>query len=361
MYCDCRSCRAQRAIRRTRHALRRRAKRLILGLVVVVLTTGGLTAGAIAAQRAIFPPEREAWFSNLLTLAQKADAEFDTLDAKWAEVGPQNWAELRELVREIVYQIGEEGATEQSVLPTDLVFMDFGPGARSAVAGRYYANLGAISLNERYLTSAWADQSWLGVLVHELVHAQGYFVGSSPTLESQTEIVAAEVLAAMANLNYPGARAELLDGLRRDALSMAYYIARFGGSPIHTTYVDDLVIPGSFDADPALMARLDAVRAAVFTPTELARAEKRIRWWNEQPVAYRNMLSKYVVTTLTMELDAACGSGSMSESFQQYRLIGQITSAGSSLGLSWGVAVSRPPFQTDDLAYVLKDELGYCR
>src|SRR3989304_817781 len=219
------------------------------------------------------------------------------------------------------------------------MFADFGPGRRSAVAGTYSPPEGFIVLNERYLTPAWGGESWLGPLINGLVTAQGYLVGDSSTLESQTESVATEVLAAMANLNYPGARAELLDGLRRDALAMAYYIARFGGDPIHTTYTEDMQFSG-WNSDPVLMNRLAAARQAIFTPTELARSDKRIRWWEERPAEYVQVLGKYVVTTITMELDAAWGSGTVAEAFQQAEFLNpepQLTWGGA----AWGVRERR--------------------
>ena len=352
--CSCLSCRTQRVMKRW-------AKRAAFGLIVVSLVGGLLVAGA----RVAFPPEREAWFGRLLVLAQKADAEYDTLTPA---ADPESWSELYLLVKEIIYQIEEEGATTQLIRPASVMFADFGPGRRSAVAGTYAVIAGAIVLNERFLTPAWGDSSWLSTLIHELVHAQGYFVGDSSTLESQTEIVATEVLAAMANLDYPGARAELLDGLRRDALAMAYYIARFGGDPIHTTYTEDMRFSG-WNSDPVLMGRLTAARQAIFTPTELARSDKRIRWWEERPAEYVQVLGKYVVTTITMELDAACGSGAVAETFQQAefevyepKLVFSPTTGVwemSKAGVGWGKTIDLPPLRMDDLAYIL-NELGYC-
>jgi hypothetical protein len=333
-----------------------------------VLVLGGLAGSAAVIDRSF--SERATWFDNLLRLAALADREYDTLDVKWSMVGPQSWMDLGQLIKEIVYQIDEEGATTQLILPTDIGFVDYGPGRRSAVAGTYDPSYGIIVLNERFLTPSWGEQSWFSTLVHELVHAQGYFVGSSATLESQTEIVATEVVAAMANLNYPGARADLLSGLRGDALAVAYYIARFSGSPIHTTNTDNQNLTVSFaGGDQAMLARWQSVRQSILTPTELARSDKRIRWWEERPLEYAEVLGKYAVTTLTMELDASCGTGVMPEQFSQYPLI----EGGMQLtwnpktgtwemqdGAYWGEEVWLPPLLMDDLRYVLHNELGYC-
>lgn len=350
--CPCLLCRTQAIVRRF-------ARRVALVLVLSSLATSVTLAGAVAVQRTMFPPEREVWFDRLLVLAQKADYEFDQIDQTWDDVAPKTWPELRELVREIVYQIQEEGGSMQLILPSDLAFVDFGPGSRSAVAGMY-VNQSDVLLNARYLTPSWGGQSWLGTLIHELVHAQGYFVGSSPTLESQTEITATEVLAAMANLDYPGARAELLDGLRRDAFSMAYYIARFGGSPIHSTFATDgqgrqaLLGP-----DEGMLARWNAVRRHVFTPTELARSDRRVRWWMERPADYEAVLAKYAVATTTMELDAACSPNeTQSEPFQQYIAAFKMD---PNLPTTWlPLFIDVPPLLMDDLAYVLRDELDFC-
>ncbi len=342
--CSCLSCRAQRTVRRF-------AKRVALAAVVLTLTVGGLN---YVGSRTIFLPEREVWFDRLLTLAVSADREFD----KITEVAPQpeNWREAWALVKEIIYQIEEEGASTQIIPPTDLSFADFGPGTRSAVAGFYSETSGAIVLNERYLyPGLWG--SWLSTLVHELVHAQGYFVGASSTLEAQTEITATEVLAAMANLGYPGARAELLDGLRRDALKMAFYIAQFGGSPIHSSF-DAPPVAGT--ADPVMLARLAAANAAVFTPTELARMDHRTRWWMESAAEYVGVLARYVVKTTTIEVDTACSeSETVGENFQRFELYEWIGNKGES-HWSWTKAPVQVVLHMDDLAYVLKSELHYC-
>jgi len=359
--CSCLTC----ALRRNG---RRIVRKVVVGLLAGVLVLGGL-AGSVAVIDRSFS-ERAIWFDNLLRLAALADREYDTLDVKWSMVEPQTWPDLYQLVKEIVYQIDEEGATTQLIMPTSVGFVDYGPGRRSAVAGTYDPSYGIIVLNERFLTPSWGEQSWFSTLVHELVHAQGYFVGSSATLESQTEIVATEVVAAMANLDYPGARADLLSGLRGDALAVAYYIARFNGGPIHTTNTDNQNLTVSFrGGDSGMMARWQSVRQALLTPTELARSDKRVRWWEERPWEYAEVLGKYAVTTLTMELDASCGTGVMPEPFSQYPLI----EGGMQLiwnpktdawemqsGAYWGDAVQLPFLAMDDLRYVLHNELGYC-
>lgn len=347
--CSCLSCRAQRFVRAV-------ARRVIIGVVATALTGGGLSFGISAVQQAV-PSEREVWFDHLLTLAQKADAEYDAIPK--SDTQPQSWPELQVLVKEIVYQINEEGASPQGILPADLSFEDFGPGRRSAVAGMYSSETGDIILNDRFLYPAWDGQSWLSTLVHELVHAQGYFVGPSSTLEAQTEIVATEVMASLANLGYPGARADLLDGLRRDALSMAFYIAQFGGSPIHSTYVD---APAVGAPDEAMLARLASVRADVFTPAELSRVEHRLRWWMQHSAEYVGVLARYVVKTTTIEIDAACSvDTTVGEPFQRFPLIGMVQRyRPMRLAPVWGDAETLSPLLVDDLSYVLRDELQIC-
>lgn len=320
-------------------------RKLVLILVTVLVA---LLAGVSSPR-----PERLVMFDRLLVLAVSADAAYDALDPEWT-AEPQTWAEVRELVEEIVYQIAEEGASDQLVLPTDLRFIDYGPGRRSAVAGTYYPSIGSIALNKRFLTPAWGDHSWLAVLIHELVHAQGYIVGDSSALESQTEIIATEVTAAMANLNYPGAQAEVLDGLRRDALAVAYFIARFGGEPDHSTYSEG---QWTGQANAALLDRLSQVRAQVFSPTELARVEKRLRWWDERPDEYAGVLSRYYSKVVTMLLDAACGTGVMAEGFMQRRF--QPRPGGGYL-IEMSGDYEMPPLLVDDLAYILRKELGFC-
>ena len=334
------------------------------------LATVLIASTAPLAHRAMFPPEREAWVSDLLELAQKADAAYDLTEPA---IAPSTWSEVRVLVKEIVYQIAEEGASDQLISPTNLTFEDFGPGRRSAVGGYYHPATGAIALNERFvLPGDWG--SWLSTLIHELVHVQGYFVGDSSVLEAQTEIVATEVLAAMANLNYPGAKRELLDGIRRDALKMAFYIARFDGAPIHSTYEVPpgeggyLSLTGTIrpeaplpDGDVEMLARLDTVEAAVFTPDELARVKHRTRWWMDRAGEYKGVLARYVVKTTTVAIDAACSDDeTIDESFKRYALKTNRNDRGDTWVYWNQTPTTVAPLRMDDLAWVLRRELGVC-
>lgn len=349
MTCPCLFCRAQRLIRKW-------ANRFVSGVVVVTLVGGGLVAGAGVVNRALNPPEREVWFAKYISLAYKADAAFDLIDEDWDEVSPKSWTEMQAQVKEIVYQIQEEGASEQLISPTSMSFRDFGPGRRTAVAAYYRQDTGEIVLNERYIYPG-AFGSWLATLVHELVHAQGYFVGESSTLEAQTEITATEVLAALANLGYPGARADLLDGLRRDALKAAFYIAQFDGAPIHSTY-DAPPVAGKPDA--RMLAAVDEANRAIFTPTELARVDHRTRWWMESSDEYIGVLARYVVKTATIEIDAACSASEIvSENFQRFWLQ-VITNDRGVVWTYWNKQPRLVKLHMDDLAYVLKNELDFC-
>lgn len=356
--CSCLSCRAGGAIRR--HG-RKAATRLIRGLLALVLVSGALFAG----HRAAFPPEADVWFDKMIRLAVIADEAYDAIDEDWREVRPRNGNHFISFVDEVVNQIHEEGASHGPIYPAGFEAMDYGPGRRSGVAGTYHPFEHVIGLNGRFFTAAWDRVSWFGVMVHELVHAQGYL-----TSESQTELIAIEVVAAMANLGYPGAKADLLDGLRRDALAMAYYIARFEGGPRMST-----VGPGNpafqMEPDPApkpdegKLARLDTVRRQIFTPAEYARSEKRLRWWNERADEYQVVLEKYVARVVTPLITAACGSGVVDEQFTRHQLY-----AGMKLlwtGKEWVVArvhewrnpLTMPRLAVDDLAFVLR-ELKAC-
>jgi len=331
-------------------------KKAIIALLVVVLTAS-ITHKPATPVTPVIPVETdtERWFNRLIDLAYKADAAYDRIAHESGADEPESWDELLILTNEIIYQINEEGASRQ-LISADVGFDEFGPVMRSAVAG-YYTRDGFIVLNQRYVTPSWADNDWLGVLVHELVHAQGYFVGESSTLEAQTELVATEVLAAMANLDYPGARVALLDGLRRDALAMAFYIAQFGGAPIFSTYAP---VGKPSPSDAAMLARVSEARASVFTPTELARSERRIRWWMQAPVEYFGVLSRYVVKVTTMQIDAACsGSGLVREQFDRAIYYTSPGEDGREQSL-WSGSEKVGPLVLDDLAWVLKRELRFC-
>jgi len=335
------------------------------------LATGALVYGA---SRTVFLPEREVWVNRLIDLAYKADAAYDKIDESWADVAPKDWGQVQQMVKEIIFQINEEGATNQVIPPTNVTFEMFPVGQRSAVAAYYSELTGAVVLNERFILAGnWGE--WLATMIHELVHAQGYFVGESSTLEAQTEIIATEVLASMANLGYPGARAALLDGLRRDALKEAFYIAQFGGSPIHSTYdtppgQHQLDLPSAAFYDPPLpinypdqtmLNKLAAVNASIFTSDELARADHRTRWWMDRADEYEGVLARYVVKTMTIEIDASCAAGThdASEQFQHFTLYQNENDRGDTWTY-WSTKPTKVTLRLDDLAYVLHNELNYC-
>jgi hypothetical protein len=354
--------------------LLRRLRRAIIAILTIFLVGSAAFAVGGTINSALNPPERAAWLDKLIDLAERADTAYDKIDETWEDVAPTTWAEVREMVKEIVFQINEEGATTQVIGPTNVTFQMFPQGQRSAVAAYYREDTGEIVLNERFVTpGAWGE--WLSTMVHELVHAQGYFVGESSTLEAQTEIIATEVLASMANLGYPGAQAALLDGLRRDALKEAFYIAQFGGAPIHSTYDAPPTRGGillydstSYDpplpenrADQAMLDKVNAANARIFTTEELARGDHRTRWWMDHAAEYEGVLARYVVKTTTIEIDASCAAGShdIAEQFQHY-VLKQNT---NDRGATWTYWSDRPELVTirmDDLAYVLHNELGFC-
>jgi hypothetical protein len=128
----------------------------------------------------------------------------------------QRLPELPRLVEHIAGYIEEEGYGSGDVPVEVTADGDFGE-LRSLVSGRYDIDSGGIQLNERFFTDpSWADRPWLGVLVHEMLHAEGYPV------EAQVQVITTEVLATMANDGYPGALVELCAGSERRTTAAAY-------------------------------------------------------------------------------------------------------------------------------------------
>jgi len=192
-------------------------KRYLACLLAIVL-------GVVLGLTACAPSKRMLAFESYLRLAALADAAYD------AEPSKDTDHDLTALSIAILWQFVEDGVTLAVDFPSSVRFAEYGYD-RGAVAGRYSPSTGAVTLNVRYLMDpAWRDNSYLGVLVHELVHAQGEDVVDDYN-EAATEVIAYEITAALGDLGYPGARADILDTLRRDSLSAAFWIAHYGGTP----------------------------------------------------------------------------------------------------------------------------------
>jgi hypothetical protein len=269
----------------------RRVVALLLGLSLVV--SGVLVACG--------PDARMRAFESYLRLARLADIAYDaepTTDDRDVPL------ELHVLA--ILGQFMEDGITPYPDFPTSVSFDEYGRD-RGAVAGRYYPGTGRLTLNARYVIDpAWKGNSYLGVLVHELVHAQGEDVVDEYN-EAATEVIAYEVTAALGNMGYPGARADILDTLRRDALSAAFWIAHYGGTPEATVKGAQPrwgLSPTVPDPDAGLVARVAEARAGLFSPAELRRVDKGLRYrlGPTYPGDYGGVLDAYVVRPLAVIL-----------------------------------------------------------
>lgn len=369
MDCECVSCRGRRSIRRARTSLAGTVQRKKKGAVQAVLLLLSLAIIGVSVVDSV-PTERERWFGELLRLAQTADATYEeTLDQDGIAWEPYTREELDDLVLEIVFQINEENASDQIIMPASVNPRYYPPLRRSGVAGSYNPEAMEVYLNSRFFTTAWGSRSYLSTLTHELVHAQGFLN------ETQTEITALEVVAAMANLDFPGMRADILLDLRGHALAMAYYIARFEGGPIDTTF--DL---GGFpalglsaeapewDVDAGMVFLWQQARKDILSPDELARSDKRIRWWEERPAEYRQVLRAYTVPVMTMILGQGCGDQVLDEQFHRYVAVeGPWHMEADENGknhrvdtLGWAPTPKQMPnLRIDDLGYLL-DDLSYC-
>jgi hypothetical protein len=311
-----------------------RHKVAVAALAVAMMLTAAAVAVHVTA-----PPST---FDKLLALAAAADAAFDA-EVDWK---PSTQAEVHNFVVAVLYQFAEEGFLGDPHYPAGLGSFEYGI-ARSAIAGTYDPGLDIVGLNVRFFTDeAWMQQNWMDVLVHELVHAQGFHN------EAQTETLAQETVAAMANLGFPGMRRVLLDNIRRDALGAAYYIARYGGEFSSNTagaggiFTRCITCGDDWDTDAALMAKWQVARESMYTSAELRRSDARLRYWNtgERAFSYPYVLDAYVVRPMASTTEAACSEGTLLGE-KYVRIVRTIS---REVG----------PFRLDDFAYVLR-ELGW--
>jgi len=316
---------------------------VVLAAVIMlsVIVVGGLQAS------------RESDFDRLLRLAAIADQQYDAIPEDWPEAQPKDWFEFQTMALTIISQFVEEEISE-GVVPKDIRFVEYGMVTRSKIAGTYTPESNVVGLNARYVTDpVWLKINYQSVLVHELVHAQGYHN------ESETEAITAEVMAALANLNYPGFRKDFWDGIRRDALGTAYFIARYGGDLIHTTdsgdFGDLCLANCEYKANPAQMAQLQAARQAIFTPDELRRTDKRLRFWTNPNFAnaYLFVLAQYSVKPMTAILDVACESSPIYENSFHRVLVSRFN------GVLEEHNVKTDPLPIDDIAYLF-EAAGFC-
>jgi hypothetical protein len=242
---------------------------------------------------------------RLLELARAADRVFDEQPAWQEEVG--RLPELPLLVEHVAAYIQEEGYGSGHI-PAE-VTMDASFGAsRSLVSGRYDANADRVELSERFRADpTWANQPWLGVLIHEMLHAEGY------PIEAHVQVITFEILATMANDGYPGALVELADRLRRHALLSAWWLAAYEHESLPSRLSDRNLPPfcemGCTQVSGDV-GEVEVVRRSVFDAAELRRFLARERFWLERSQRdYDKMLGSYVAEPLGVVIAAACGEG----------------------------------------------------
>lgn len=270
---------------------RRLAAATIASLLLVPLPT---SAGPEATDAA-----------ELLRLTLLADALFDEQPTWREDAGRLPGLPL--LVEHIAAYIEDEGYGSGHVPASVTMDGDFGP-SRWLEAGRYYPVTDRIELNERFLTDpSWADRPWLGVLVHEMLHAEGYSV------EAQVQLITTEILARMANDGYPGALLELTDRLRRHALLSAWWLDAYEHDALPSSLAVSNTFPfcrmGCTQVSGDVEA-VDNVRRSIFDAAELRAALARERFWlTRSQRDYDLVLGSYIVEPLSVLLSAACGEG----------------------------------------------------
>jgi hypothetical protein len=264
-------------------------------------------AGAIITALLFMPTATHAGpaetdIARLLTLATLADAVYDTQPA-WHEEA-RRLPELPRLVEHVASYIEEDGYGDGHIPSVVSMDADFG-GSRSLVSGRYDRDADRVDMNARFLTDpSWADRPWLGVLIHEMLHAEGY------PIEAQVQVITTEILASMANDGYPGALVELSDRLRRHALLSAWWLAAYEHEALPTELA-------STDRSPFCemgctqvsgdVSQVDSARRKVFDAAELRQTLARERSWQHSQHDHDSVLGSYVAEPLGVILSATCG------------------------------------------------------
>ena len=262
----------------------------------------GLLAAVLVAPRLATVARADGEAADLLRLADLADALFDA-QAPWPAEASR-LPELPTLVEHVAAQIREEGLGSGHIPAAVAIDGDFGP-LRSLESGRYYVSTDSIVLNRRFLSDpSWSDSPWLGTLVHEMLHAEGY------TKEAQVQLLTMEILASLANDGYPGAMHEVTDRLRRHALLSAWWLIAYGhdGLPATVRPVDlfaycRLRCPATSDD----VGPVEEARRRIFDPVELRRVYARERFWlSDSGRDYDLVLRGYVASTLGALLEGSC-------------------------------------------------------
>lgn len=271
-------------------------------LAALLFAQGPIAADPDAADPDAAGPVESA---GLLRLARLADATYDSTPG-WAHEA-ERLPELPLLVEHIAAYIEEQGYGSGHIPAEVTMEVDFGE-LRSLTSGRHVAETDRVEVNERFLTDpSWEERPWLGVLVHEMLHAEGY------PIESQVQLITTEILAAMANDGYPGALAELSDRIRRHALLSAWWLAAYEHEALPQRLAATNVAPvcemGCTQVSGDVRA-VEAVRREVFDPAELRRVLARERFWlGPSQHDYDVLVGSYVAEPLGVMLASACGEG----------------------------------------------------
>ena len=309
---------------------------LILMIALIVMLALARPAPVVAAP-----------YDGMLALARAADVAWDadypghfTLPLPYPDARHAN---LPRLAADIAAQIAEEGLGLDGRMPDSVTWADYGSD-RNSIAGRW-AWSNDVTLNDRYRDDpAWWNRPWFGVLIHEMVHAQGVYD------ETRTEILTWEVEAAMAQLGYPGARYDLLRTLRTDALGAAWWMAAYE-RPVLLSDADVRRYP-CCPLPTGDTSAVDAVRHELLDPTEWRRIEKNMRWWlHESGRDYESVIDTYVARVLGQLVPAACSPDPVIADASVAAVV-----AG---GMPMTLPIKLPEFHADDFQAVLS-EIGYC-
>lgn len=174
--------------------------------VLTLLVLAGLFTGFVVSESYVLSNLTLAWIAQRRAGSERIvyQPEYVPGATGYGHIMVSNSPDLLTKTRMILpYMVYEKLSVHPGHYPRGVIFTHY-PGSDSFhVVGRYVPLYNMVTLNERMLHNVrWNDEAFiLGILTHELIHAQGgnFLHGMSEEIESATQAGTLEVLAAMCN------------------------------------------------------------------------------------------------------------------------------------------------------------------
>jgi hypothetical protein len=230
---------------------------------------------ALVAALCVAPPAAPVDFTDPARVALETDRIIDRMSV------PPTATNLAHWTREILPWFAAEGIVRVERAAERVRYADFTGSEAILVLGAADCRAGEVSISRRYVnpvSSAYRSVDMVLTLAHELAHVQqGPLCERAPTalVETSAQLMALEVMAAMALDGNSWAGLALLRELRDMAVGMLAYDAGRG-------------IPGARE-------ELESVSGAIYTSAERARAAQRKGVLARRPLLAEDAALSYAV------------------------------------------------------------------